>query len=156
MSLLEKWFGKKNSEPVAQQATQEILTQNRDAQLAAHHTEIEQNIASATNEHIQPGSSVPIVNTQPQIKSPLAVIQGPNPEDQRIETEAVIASTMPASYKKISVGDTFGSGMKNTIDHLTGLDSNRYTTAGKFTEVMKEKAQNQSAVLQPSELKKAA
>jgi hypothetical protein len=123
-------------------------------ELDIHHSRIEDAVSRAVGEPQPKGSSIPTANMTPG--NPLGVIQGLDKKPDSEVTATIIDSTMPDSYKKSSVGDKFGD-MKNTLDHLTGLDANRYTSADKFAELIQKKAQAKAAILQPEgELKKAA
>lgn len=149
-----KLFEKKKPEASSQPAPPEAnMVTHVDQQLAGHHQEIEKNVALATNQPSAPGSSVPAINNSPV--NPMDVIQGADKVDPSAQTEAIINSTMPDSYKKATVGERFGD-MKNAVDHLTGLDANRYTTADRFTEMIQKKSEEKAAILNPAELKKAA
>jgi hypothetical protein len=126
-----------------------------DNELQNSHQIIEQNVQDATQESMSHGSSIPAINTNPM--SPLSVIQGADHENVMTQRESEIDATMPDSFKKPTlgfVGKIFGSGVQKSVDHLAGLDANRYGDAVDFNQMKQKKAQEQAAL--NDELKKAA
>lgn len=131
MSLLDfkDFLHKKTAPEQPTPVSGENMVTKIDDQLATHHQTIENNVASATRESVEQGSSIPTANTTPG--NPLVVIQGPsevNPFDTR---NIQIKATLPEDYENYKSGNEW---VDRAIYGKTGV-----TTPDKFLAKLSER-----------------
>lgn len=151
MSLLDfkDFLHKKKAPEQPTSVPSENMVTKIDDQIATHHQTIENNIASATRESVEQGSSIPTANTTPG--NPLMVIQGASEVNPLEARQVQIDATLPNDYQNIKTG--FG----NTWDrNLLGKDG--MTTPDEFLAKQAERESAKKAIQAEAieTLKKAA